>query len=132
MAVDFVVAEAELGKDGAVVLALKGGLTERIEFLVREAPGTAGQTVAAAVAVGNSWTAPQYSAHSISESCFNDRTSPNAILASSNCASSAPTSAKVRIQFCTMRCSSAKFARRAAAVAKRGSSARSARRIARK
>jgi len=53
MAVDFVVAEAELGKDGAVVLALKGGLTERIEFLVREAPGTAGQTVAAAVAVGN-------------------------------------------------------------------------------
>jgi hypothetical protein len=33
MAVDFVVAEAELGERRAVVLALKGGLTERIECL---------------------------------------------------------------------------------------------------
>ncbi len=35
------------------MLALKGGLTERIEFLARETPGTAGQTVVAAVAVGD-------------------------------------------------------------------------------
>jgi crotonobetainyl-CoA:carnitine CoA-transferase CaiB-like acyl-CoA transferase len=50
VAVDLRVAEAELGEHLAIVLALKGGLTERIEFLDREAPGAAGQAVAAAVA----------------------------------------------------------------------------------
>jgi hypothetical protein len=47
------IAETQLSKDGAVVLALKGGLTKRFEFLAREAPRAAGQAVAAAVAVGD-------------------------------------------------------------------------------
>src|SRR5262249_29425979 len=47
------ITETELGKDGAVVLALKGGLTERREPFAREAPWSARQAVGPAVAVGD-------------------------------------------------------------------------------
>jgi len=53
MAADLFVTETQLGKDGAVVLTLIGGLTEWCQPFAREAPRAAGQAVAAAVAVGD-------------------------------------------------------------------------------
>jgi len=91
-AVDFAFAQTELAKHCVVVFALEGRITGGLELFAGEMQRTAGQAVGSSVAVRDFLDrAPIFRPFHLGQ-LLQERTSPSAVWASSNCASRAPMS----------------------------------------